>query len=459
MGCVNVDSTGAGAVGGAGGVKMPRAFGLWSLIVAKSKPVAMGVVGMGGYARSVLGMLGVSLEAGGGPRVAVDERPLRVVAACDPSQANREAIGDALDEQGVAVLDDIDALLARPEVEAVWLPVPIGLHRPFTEKALAAGKAVMCEKPAAGCVQDVDAMIAARDRAARDWAALPVAIGFQDIYHPATLALKRQLLDGAIGPVREATLWACWPRGDGYYSRNDWAGVMRRGDTWVLDSPANNALSHFINLALFILGTTDADAARIETVEAELYRAREIENYDTISLRLTLGGGVRLLVMLTHACGNAVEPRIDVTGEAGSAAWRGGRPVVIRDATGRDVRALGDGDRPHGYMVERFAKLVRGEADGQRAVATLEVARAQVAAVNAASQAVAVVGVPASAVQRVECDSGSVRAITGIEQVFEQCAATGRMLHESGAYAWTQPAGRLTLPDGCYPRFEGPCLR
>ena len=52
--------------------------------------------------------------------------------------------------------------LLELDIDAVWLPLPIDLHRPFTETALAAGKAVMCEKPAAGSVDDVDAMIAAR---------------------------------------------------------------------------------------------------------------------------------------------------------------------------------------------------------------------------------------------------------------------------------------------------------
>ena len=91
-------------------------------------------------------------------------------------------------------------LLAHP-AEAVWLPLPIPLHRPYTEQALAAGKAVLCEKPAAGCVQDLDAMQDAQSRAG-----LPVAIGFQDIYEPTTLALKRALLDGRDrgGPVGNA---------------------------------------------------------------------------------------------------------------------------------------------------------------------------------------------------------------------------------------------------------------
>ena len=60
-------------------------------------------------------------------------------------------------------------------------------------KLVAAGKAVLCEKPLAGSLQDVDAMIRARDIAGK-----PVAVAYQHTYDPLIVKLKRQLLDGAI---------------------------------------------------------------------------------------------------------------------------------------------------------------------------------------------------------------------------------------------------------------------
>ena len=57
-------------------------------------------------------------------------------------------------------MSDFEHLLAC-DIQAVWLPLPIDLHCPYTKLALAAGTAVLCEKPAAGCVDDVDDMIAA----------------------------------------------------------------------------------------------------------------------------------------------------------------------------------------------------------------------------------------------------------------------------------------------------------
>ena len=202
-------------------------------------------------------------------------------------------------------------LLAHP-AEAVWLPLPIPLHRPYTEQALAAGKAVLCEKPAAGCVQDLDVM-----QDAQRLAGLPVAVGFQDIYEPTTLALKRALLDGRIGTVESVTLTACWPRDSRYYARSAWAGRRRQDGAWVMDSPASNALAHYLNLALFLLGDSLTDSATPVRVEAELYRANPIETYDTSGLRLVTPSGVPLLALLTHACRETRPPRITVQGTHG----------------------------------------------------------------------------------------------------------------------------------------------
>src|SRR5207248_7972248 len=180
---------------------------------------------------------------------------VKLLYAVEPDQVTHAERIAAVREHGVRVFSDYKELLAT-DVEAVWLPVPIDLHRRFTEMAVAAGKAVMCEKPAAGSVDDVDAMIAARDRAGR-----PVLIGFQDIYQPAVATLKQRMLCGEFGKPLSATVIGCWPRSERYFGRNDWAGRFKRDGRWVMDSPATNALAHFINLAMFLLGPAPASSA------------------------------------------------------------------------------------------------------------------------------------------------------------------------------------------------------
>lgn len=401
------------------------------------EPVIMGMAGLGGYARHICDLLR--------EQSAAPEPPVRLTAVCEPNLEAHADLAADLRRAGIAVCSRWEDLLALP-VEAVWLPLPTPLHRPFTQQSLAAGKAVMCEKPAAGSVQDLDAM-----REARDSAALPAVIGFQDIYEPTTLALKRAILADEIGEVRSASLTACWPRDSRYYARSSWAGRQKQDGAWVMDSPASNALAHYVNLALFLLGRAEGESSLPVDIEAELYRANPIENYDTCGLRIGTDSGASLLVLLTHACRESGSPRIVFHGERGTIAYVSNQQAEIHTEAG--TRRIGLAHSSRTPMVQRFANLVRGVPD-ERPVATLEVARAHLIAVNGASEAVPVRTVPEEYVDVLPQAEGELRTIAGIEALFAQCAERGCLPHESGLAPWTSPAGRRDLLG--YSHFAGP---
>ena len=399
--------------------------------------------GLGGYAGHICRLLLEQSRAGGadsaGPLV-------RLAAVCEPDPDAHPALAAELEAAGVPLLTRWEDLLTGP-AKAVWLPLPIPLHRPYTEQALAAGKAVICEKPAAGCVQDLDAMQAAQNRVD-----LPVAIGFQDIYEPTTLALKRALLAGEIGTVQSVTLTACWPRDSRYYARSAWAGRRRQNGTWVMDSPASNALAHFLNLALFLLGDhLDASAVPAK-VEAELYRANSIETYDTCGLRLVTESGTPLLTLLTHACRETRPPRIIMEGTSGSLHYEAGASAEIRTPRGTRTLSLREESRTH--MLRRFVSLVRGVPDEQP-VATLAVARAHLLAVNGASEAATVHDIPPQFLDILPSgEDGRLTAISGIEGLFQACAERRCLPHETGLADWTVPGGARDLRG--YSSFSGP---
>lgn len=102
------------------------------------------------------------------------------------------------EETGVArARASYDALLADPEVDAVYNPLPNSLHAEWSIRAAEAGKHVLCEKPLAVTAREAEAMF---DAARRHGVRLVEAFPYRS--QPQTLRLKELLNENAIGPVR-----------------------------------------------------------------------------------------------------------------------------------------------------------------------------------------------------------------------------------------------------------------
>ena len=89
-----------------------------------------------------------------------------------------------------------ETLLADPEVDVLYNPLPNALHVPWTLAAIRHGKHVLCEKPLALAVDEVDAVA----RAARE-AGVVVAEAFMYRHHPQTWRVKDLVDAGALGTV------------------------------------------------------------------------------------------------------------------------------------------------------------------------------------------------------------------------------------------------------------------
>lgn len=98
---------------------------------------------------------------------------------------------------GLRHVPTYEALLADPEVDAVYIPLPNHMHVEWTQKAVAAGKHVLCEKPVAMRAEEIDDLIALRDRAA-----VHVAEAYMIVHHPQWQFVREKLRTGAIGTLR-----------------------------------------------------------------------------------------------------------------------------------------------------------------------------------------------------------------------------------------------------------------
>jgi predicted dehydrogenase len=114
--------------------------------------------------------------------------------------ASRDAAkGETIAKQfGVSrVYDGYDKLLADPDVDAVYVPLPNDMHFEWSVRALDAGKHVLCEKPLCLTAQQAKKLCAARDRAGKQ-----IEEGFAYRNHPQWVQVQEILKEGRIGAVR-----------------------------------------------------------------------------------------------------------------------------------------------------------------------------------------------------------------------------------------------------------------
>ncbi len=144
------------------------------------KPVRWGILGAAKFARQ---HMGPAIHAAHGAELA---------ALATSSAQKSEAFQDFA--PGLRVHQSYEALLADPDIDAVYIPLPNHLHVEWSLKALAAGKPVLCEKPMAMRAGDYDALIAKRDETG-----LLAAEAFMIVHHPQWHLVKRLIEEGAIG--------------------------------------------------------------------------------------------------------------------------------------------------------------------------------------------------------------------------------------------------------------------
>ena len=148
-------------------------------------PVRWGILGTAGIAESAF--LPALAEAGG---------EAVVVGSRDGVHGVRWAA-----EHGVAAgVEGYRAVIEDPAIEAVYIPLPNGLHAEWTIAALAAGKTVLCEKPLCATPGDTARVLAAAADAPG-----PLWEAFVFPFHAQMERLRALLAEGTIGEVREVS--------------------------------------------------------------------------------------------------------------------------------------------------------------------------------------------------------------------------------------------------------------
>jgi predicted dehydrogenase len=127
------------------------------------------------------------------PLLASERNQLVAVASRTQESADRYAAEWEIPQ----AFGSYQAMLDDPGIDVVYNSLPNSLHTEWTVKALQAGKHVLCEKPLATTLEDVDTMMEAAQSTGRY-----LSEAFMYRHHPQTLKVKQMLEEGAVGVVR-----------------------------------------------------------------------------------------------------------------------------------------------------------------------------------------------------------------------------------------------------------------
>lgn len=410
----------------------------------RSDRVKAAIVGISGYGHSYLDvLLDDALR---------QQRGVDLVAAVDPAAERSTRLPD-IRQRGVPVFPSLEAMFKETRgVELVMLVTPIHLHAPQTCLALRHGCSVLCEKPLAGSLAEAEQMLQCERRAVQEASQVPgrhafVAIGYQWSFSAAVQELKRDVAAGAFGRPKRFKSMVSFPRGFTYFKRNDWVGRLRTpaGEA-VLDSPVNNATAHYLHNMLYVLGETRETSAAPASVQAELYRANDIETYDTAALRCRTAGGVEVLFYTTHAVADRAGPHSIFEFENATVVYddAGLGQFVAKFNDGR-LKAYGNPNRERHEKIWQSAEAVR---TGAPVACGIPAAIPQTQCVVAAQQSTPrATRFPDSLIRKVDCGDDTMLDVRGLAETIADCYDRGVLPSELGNVAWAHPGQAVVVAD------------
>jgi predicted dehydrogenase len=249
-----------------------------------------------------------------------------IVAVHDTSARRAQRFADAVGAKGIAVVPDASEVAVRSD--AVWVCTPTAAHRGAVDEALAAGRAVFCEKPLSTDLASATELVGAVDSAG-----VPSQSGLVLRSAPVFRALRDLVESGALGQPMAAVF-----RDDQYFPTqgtyaSTWrADVAQAGGGCLIEHSI-----HDVDILRFCFGEVDSVAARIANVSGH----EGVEDVASVSLSFTSGFEAQLTSVWHDVLSRGSTRRMEVLCREG-VVWlknefRG--PLHIQTSEGKEVRA------------------------------------------------------------------------------------------------------------------------
>ncbi|NBZ89353.1 inositol 2-dehydrogenase [Stagnihabitans tardus] len=257
----------------------------------------------------------------------------RLVAVAD---INAEAAGKLAAQYG-AEARSVDAILADPSINAVLIATSTDTHSDLIERAVAAGKAVLCEKP-------VDLSLARAQACLAKVGGAPVMIGFNRRFDPNFAGLKAALDAGEIGKAELLSITSFDPAPPPVAYIKVSGGIFR--DMMIHDFDMANFLMGAAPVAVLATGSSIVDPA--------IGAAGDV---DTAVVTLTYADGRIAVIKNSRRAVYGYDQRVELLGSEGLLqAGNMLESTLVKSTTGGVTSA-----KPTYFFLERYMPAYRAE--------------------------------------------------------------------------------------------------
>jgi predicted dehydrogenase len=246
----------------------------------------------------------------------VDSEYADLVAVCDIDVPKGTAFAE---RYGTAFYDDYMKMLEEGDVDVVSICTPSGLHSEMTVAAAKTGVHVLCEKPMAITVPQIDAMTDAATEAG-----IKLEIIFQRRTYDTTQIVRDAVQKGLLGQMTLGDAYLKYYRSPEYYKSADWRA------TWELDGGGAlmNQGVHGIDVLAWIMGEVESVYAKAEA------KVRDIVVEDTCVALVTFKNGAFGVIEGTTSSNPGEKTEFHLHGDKGT---------IILDDNGIQKWAISEG--------------------------------------------------------------------------------------------------------------------
>lgn len=240
----------------------------------------------------------------------------------------------ASDWEGATAYDDIEKLLADPNVDVVTICTPSGAHMEPALMCAAAGKHLIIEKPLEITLERCDKII---DACKQNNVLLSTILPSR--FHRASQLLKEAIDSGRFGTLTLGDAYVKWFRTQEYYDSGQWRG------TWALDGGGAlmNQAIHNVDLLTWFMGPVTEISAQTATLAHERI---EVEDVATASLKFA-NGALGVIEASTAAFPGMLK-KTEIHGSEGSAA------IEEEDIKVWEFKEMTDDDKK---IIEEFSSV------------------------------------------------------------------------------------------------------